>query len=179
MKISQGTLMAVTLFATGLFGATNSRADTIYIPYSSALQGNQGLDDPINSCKANLADDGPYRFTNWGINFDCVVDFPLTVPVGRTIQQISVVHGLDFLTYAFDKIEAKLVVMSYQPPQQINTTMFDWVSTSNTIIDTHPMMAQFGKLYPDQFQVLANTAYQVEVTLSPGAQVSAIVVTYN
>jgi hypothetical protein len=179
MKISQTPLMSTALLAAALFGATNSRAETVVIPYSAALQGNQGEDDPIHNCKPNLNHPGQdYRFTDFS-DFDCRLDFPLTVPVGHTIQQIFVIHGNDVFDYASGAIEAKLVAMNFQPPVQTTTTMFDWISSGSLLIDTHPLMAQVGKLYLDQFQVLPNTAYEVEVTLSSGGQVSAVAVTYN
>jgi hypothetical protein len=41
------------------------------------------------------------------------------------------------------------------------------------------LVTQYGTVYLEQFQVLPNKAYEVEVALSPGAQVSAIAITYN
>jgi hypothetical protein len=183
MKISNGTLMAAALLAAGIFGATNSKAETVVIPYSAALQGNQGQDDPANNCSPNLSwPAADYRFSSIGIS-DCRLDFPLQIPVGHTIQQISVIHGTNTLWYANGAIDAKLVVMSFQAPMQTTTTMFDWSAMGNWLIDSHPLMAQlvtqYGTVYLEQFQDLPNKAYEVEVALSPGAQVSAIAITYN
>ena len=179
MKISQSTLMAAILIAAGMLGATNSKAETVVIPYSAALQGNQGEDDPLNSCRPNLNwPTGDYRFSSI-TDSGCRLDFPLQVPIGHTIQQISVIHSTNLWWYASGAIEAKLVVMGLQPPVQTTTTMFDWSAMGNWVFDIHPLMAQFGKTFPDAFQVLPSTAYEVEVLLSPGAQVSAIAVTYN
>lgn len=179
MKISHGTLMAATLLAAGMIGATNSKAETVVIPYSAALQGNQGEDDPLNSCRPNENwPGGDYRFSSM-TDSGCRLDFPLQIPIGHTIQQIWVIHSTNLWWYGFGTIEAKLVAMGLQPPMQTTTTMFDWSATGNWVIDTHPLMAQLGKSFPDAFQVLPGTAYEVEVLLSPGAQVSAVAVTYN
>jgi hypothetical protein len=178
MKVSRGTIMAAIIFAASA-AAQNSNAETVYIPYSAALQGNQGEGDPALNCRPNLVTPGgDYRFSNI-TDFDCRLDFPLTVPVGHTIQQISVIYGTNTFWYASGAIAAKLVVTSLQPPAQSTTTKFDWNYVSTLPLEVHPLMATFGKVYIDQFPVAANTSYQVEVTLSSGAQVSAIAVTYN
>lgn len=178
MKTFHSALLATAL--VGTFGATMANAEVVNIPYSAALQSNPDPDLAPNCIPdAGIA---PHRFTTLGQV--CHLDFPLTVPAGHTIQQIFVIHSQSSM-YNNDPtcaIEASLAVTTLTTP--ITTVpKFDWAAPcflpSGFTVESQPLMAQFGKLYPDQFQVLLNTNYQVDVTLTNGAEIEGIAVLYN
>lgn len=125
--------------------------------------------------------------TNWpvsydGLGYECYVYFPVTVPVGHTIQQIAVLHGtgpMDPNSPPF--IHAYLSSVD----QQVNTSQnFLWQSTAvfPLTIDRHPLMQEIitahGTVYPDAFQVAAKTTYNVIVAVQYHSVVG-LEITYN
>lgn len=171
MKMFQRGLMALVL-ATTAVGAISAHAEVVNIPWSAAIQATPNPED----CAIYF----PLGFGT-GSN-ECYVDFPLSIPVGHTIEQIAVLHSTDnMFPNGQPFIEAFLSVATLAPAWN-DAGKFAW-SSSNAVptgtIDRHTLMAQFGKVYVDQFVVAPSTNYTVHVSLQYGAAVSGIEVTYN
>lgn len=162
----------VAILAANAAGAAAAHAsEFVTIPWSAAFQTNPGP----NECIPYF----PYFFGSTAS--ECYVDFPLSIPAGRTIQQISVLHGTDNqLPVGQPYIEAYLEIVTLLPAAG-DTLKFLWNSVDvvpSGTFDRHPLMAQFGKNYYDQFQVATYTTYHVLVALQNGAQVAGIEVIY-
>jgi len=111
----------------------------------------------------------------------CILKFPLTIPMGHTIQQIFVSYGTDSLyPGGAPYIAAMLATVDLNVHSE--NLDFMWSSTSSVpdgTIVSHKLMAQVGKTYPDQFAVASNTTYQVLVQFEHGVIVYGVSVVYN
>jgi len=161
-----------TALAMGM-GMVSAHAEVVNIPWSAALPTNA---DPDHQCVPSFPD-------SFGSDSDeCYLAFPLSIPVGHTIQQIAVYHGTDNMfpggqPYFYAHLETVTTA-----PTATESSKFSWES-SNAVptdtIQTHRLMMQVNNIYFDQFQVAPKTTYQVVVALMNGASVSGIEVTYN
>jgi hypothetical protein len=171
MKMYRVGFIAATLAANAL-AVMSAHAEVLNIPWSAALQ---TTDNP--ACTPYQ----PFAFGSSTLGGQCYVDFPVSLPVGRTIQQIAVLHGSDNTNPANQPyFEALLDVVTLLPAID-ETEKFLWTSTAPVptgLVDRHQLMAQAKGIYFDQFQVLGYTQYHVIVSLDYGAFVSGIEVTY-
>jgi hypothetical protein len=111
----------------------------------------------------------------------CKVEFPLLLPAGSTIKQITVVHGTSYPLLPQPTISASLRTLGNNSLGS-QTISFNWSSTTpvpNDVLLKSNLMAQFGKLYPDAFIVQSDTMYQVEVSLADLSFVTGVQVTYD
>jgi hypothetical protein len=172
MKIQKCNRVAFVL-AASVMGAVSAKAEVLNVPSSAATTG----DTVYPPCVAQ----GTFGFVaGYGT---CNVRFAINVPVGHTIEQISVVHSTDS-TISSPSIIASLVPVLLQPldfGQEFYWSSVDYVPDNTVGINN--LMTQTatkgGILYPDQFQVQPNTLYNVSVQLQNGAGVQGILVTYQ
>lgn len=143
-------------------------SQVINIPASAATPASSNTD----LCQAGVM---YYYAYDW----ECYVYFPITVPVGHTIQQIAIDHETG-ANAPF--INAFLFGIDHATQQ---TQAFNWISFDPVppgTIDRHPLMQEIitphGTAYPDAFQVAPNTLYSVVVAIQNHG-VSGIEVTYN
>jgi len=177
-KYQRGPLAA--MLALAAYSAVPAQAsEVLNIPFSAAYS----REDSPNNCAPNfgfgLASPAPAPVS-------CYLEFPLTVPVGRTIKQISVLHGTDeFLANPF--IEAYVAVQPIAAPWGgFQTQLFYWSSNAQVASGTvasERLMAQTGVpplvSYPDAFVTQSNRMYHVIMHLVNGAYVAGLQVTYD
>ena len=115
----------------------------------------------------------------------CYLDFPLSIPAGRTIQQVAIVHATDSMNPQSPFVLAYVGGVKYSTPTQ-QIQKFLWSSLDyvpDGTYDVHRLMGQVlspkgGFVYPDSFVVAADTAYHVFVQIENTGLVG-IQVTYN
>lgn len=170
-KLYQRGLVPALLLAASATCAISAHADTVTIPWSAALQTNPGP----QVCFPSF----PYVFTSG--QDECYLSFPLSIPVGHTIEQIAVIYttndALPGQPFFQTWLEADTLI-----PSGGEKESFFWTTTAETptaTFEKHLLMIQLGKLYPDQFQVAPDTIYHVHVALMNGAAIGGVEVTYN
>ena len=165
--------LQVTAMVLAGFVASQCRADVLYIPFSTGLSGNS-LSPACNNFLANAyVSDGP----------SCWLQIPISIPVGRTIEQLTVFHSNGDVPFPFIEASLHIVGMSTNPTSE--EVKFAWnsnVDLFNGDVARQPMMAQLpikgGYVYPDQFPVVANTMYTLVVQLENKAAIEGLQVTY-
>ena len=147
---------------------TNAFAETVVIPFQSALPMSE-------SCDALDA-------LGWHPRHDdetCLVRFPIVVPVGRKIEQITVLHGTT--DYAAASVfDAALTIYPATTPWQQAFDLFaihDATVYGAFDVEATRLMAQSGKIFPDAFVVGDDVVYDVSITLSDSAFVAGVKVT--
>lgn len=169
MSKLQAVICAATLLFAGSAVTEAQASQVLTIPFSSAL----AHVDSLDSCDNNF----PY---NWraGTN-GCALTFPLTIPAGHVIHQISVLHSTDN-SYPFPNFRAAVEVFdlqAYSWHESFIWTSFDFVPDGT--IDNHRLMSQTKFGYPDEFSVVPNTNYSVQILVAQGGSVEGIQVTYD
>ena len=159
---------AAALVIAGLAPLPAQASEILNLPYSAG--------SPTAACFAITA----FGFSGGTTPNTCYVDFPLTVPTGHTVKQITVLHGtVSFLPYP--AIEAYLAIQPFASPEgTINE--FDWVSSNyfaDGTLQKDQIMAQWGKSFPDQFVMQIDNLYHVVVKLDQAAWVAGLQVTYE
>jgi hypothetical protein len=170
MKKYQRGLMTATL-ALGAYAAIPAHAEVLNIPASAAIY----TGSPGSEC-------GTYVGIGIATSSICDFEIPLTVPVGHTIQQVSVVHGTDnniFLPPPV--ISASLSTLDFATPfvgGQFSWSSFDYLP--NGVFQVTRLMAQtkFGA-YPNAFLVQPNTMYEVVLHIEGTAFATGLQVTYQ
>jgi hypothetical protein len=167
MKKYARSLLHLALAATSL-ASLSAHAEVITIPFSASLpryvDGETCIDETLS-------------FASGGE--PCLLRFPLTVPVGKSVQQIAVMYSTNSLFPGTPSIEAWLEIVNIDPA--FETQAFLWSSDATVpdgTIATHRLMSTL-KGYPDQFAVPSNRTYQVVVHMWNGVSVQAVQVTYN
>ena len=160
--------LSIALLASTSAGASQ----VVNIPWSAAMPVTQNTD----LCQTMQP------FAYFAFDTECYVWFPISVPVGHTIQQIAVIHMTDSMNPNPPLIFAVLDTMDHA---QNESQLFYWSSTNPVAANTlerRPLMQEIvtksGTVYPDAFQVAPNTMYSVLVGLTNHG-VSAIELTYN
>jgi hypothetical protein len=171
MKKHYRGLMAAMLALSG-YAAIPAYADVLNIPASAAIYS----DTAGNAC-ASVIDAG---YGVAGIA-GCDFEIPLTIPVGRTIQQISVVHHDIIGPIPNPAYSASLTAIDFST-SVVSSGQFPWSWTgfANTAYQVTRLMAQtkFGA-YPDAFLVQPNTMYEVVLHVQGSAIASGLQVTYQ
>ncbi len=170
MKSVQTRLAFAVLALVG-FANIAAHADELDIPASAAQMGG----DPMGS--ACVVQNGMYGITSEPVVGFCDFIFPLTIPAGRTIQQITVLHGT--LGPPPSYISANLTTLNTSA--FTSATEFQWGSTSQVPsgLQATRLMLQTKFGYPDAFVTQVNTTYQVVVHVEQGAFVDGLQVTYQ
>jgi hypothetical protein len=172
MKTLKNGLQITMLMLAGVI-ASHARADVLYIPFSTGLSGNS-VTPACNNYPANFfMSDGPH----------CWAQIPISIPAGRTIQQLTLFHSNGAAPSPFIEASLHVVTMSTNTPGE--DVKFAWnsgVALFNGEVERRAMMVQLpikgGMVYPDQFPVVANTMYTLVVQLNNGAAVEGLQVTY-
>lgn len=176
MKIRHLAAAVMTVIASA---ATPAKAsEVLNLSYSAGT----GVQDPISLCYTDesegmtAVDPSPN---------ECRVEFPLTVPVGRTVKQISVLYDT-FPTGVTGFIQAHLTSRKYGTPGAgAYVQEFDWSSSpsvpANTIAVGHLMDQSIGipTAYPEAFVVQSNRVYEVTVIVHDSARLTGIRVLYD
>ena len=172
MKMIKSGFRIAMLMLVGVT-ASYAHADVLYIPFSTGLSGNS-VSPACNNYLANF-------FMSNGPN--CWAQIPISIPAGRTIQQLTLFHGNGAAPGPF--IEASLHVVNMSTSTPGEDVKFAWNSNVALIdgeVERRAMMVQVpikgGTVYPEQFPVAANTMYTVVVQLANGAAVEGVQVTY-
>jgi hypothetical protein len=145
-------------------------SEVLTIPYSSAL----ATVDASNSCLNNY----PYHWQT-GTN-GCALMFPLNIPVGHVVHQISVLRSTDTAPAPAPFFEVTLSVsdlVAVATQERFVWSSNDYVAAGT--IENRKIMRQTKIAYPDEFSVAPNTNYQVYVLMSEGAYVFAVQVVYD
>ena len=111
----------------------------------------------------------------------CQLLFPIDLPAGTVIKQISIVHGTYSVGLPSPSISAELRTMS-NGSWSDQTESFAWTSAVPVANDANvvsPIMAQSGKLYPDAFTMETNKMYVVQVSLTDGSYATGLQIIYN
>jgi hypothetical protein len=175
MKMYQRGLLALSLSAAAAITANAS--EVLTIPAHAALP----TDGDPSACVASAV------FGFWGpTGGQCYLDFPLTIPVGHTIQQIAVVHSTNAMNPAGAFISSFVGTLTFSSVPAQENQLFLWSSFGQVLpsgsYDRHQLMAQVaapkGTLYPDSFPIVAGTTYHVFVQLE-NTYLAGIEVTYN
>jgi hypothetical protein len=160
---------AVLAAACPLF-ITNAFAETVVIPFQSALPMSE-------SCDALDA-------LGWQPRHDdetCIVRFPIVVPVGKHIEQITVLHGTT--DYAAASVfDAALTVYPATTPWQQAFDLFavhDATVYGAFDVQATRLMAQSGKVFPDALVVSDDGVYDVSIALQSSAFVAGVRLTYQ
>jgi hypothetical protein len=175
MKFKMRVLTAGLATACCLSAVPAFATDVLNLPASAGVPTSG---DPSENCymPSGISFVAPFDGTF------CEVAFPLSVPVGHTIKQIAVLHG-DNVNFPDPNIhvwldERQLIApFGYQVP-------FTWDNGSVQVLplgslQMTPLMAQFGKLFPDAFVVQPTYSYAVVVHLWHGALVEGLQITYE
>jgi hypothetical protein len=162
--------VATASVVAALLCAACASAETVTVPYQAAL----AMDD---ACVATDA-------LGWRTDDDdatCVVQFPLVVPVGRKLEQITVLHGTTDYAVASNFRAALDVYHATTPWQQaFDEFVYEDPIVHNAFdVQATRLMQQSGKVFPDAFTVQAATVYSVDVTASYDAFVVGIEVQYE
>lgn len=158
---------AALVAGCALFAASAS-AETVVIPFQSALPMNDTC-VPTDALGWHPRDDGD----------TCIVRFPLSVPVGRRIEQITVLHGTTDYAAA-SVLDAALTIYPATTPWQQAFDMFalhDATVYDAFDVQATRLMAQNGKVYPDAFVAIDDVVYDVSVALSSSAFVAGVKLT--
>ena len=160
-------------FGLTLLAANPVRADTLNIPAAAARTGST----LTPSCDAQF-----------GVDYisgheACYVEFPISVPVGHSIQQIAILHSTDN-SFLFPLVTATLQVTHLSPLS--TSPEFSWISVDPVFtgsVDDHKLMSEIvsrgGTVYVDQFVVEPKTMYSVILQLQNGAAVEGVEITYH
>lgn len=133
--------------------------------------------DPTSDCQLFVGD-GAFA----GPGGVCYIEIPISIPAGRTIEQVSVIHGsFSFLPSPY--VLAGLWSTATNGPIDDNF-LFYWESSDyvpdDTVQRTHLMTQNLiGTTYPDAFTVDANRMYTVDFNVSGATFVSGLQVTYK
>jgi hypothetical protein len=164
------------LFCAGFVSAAPippPQADTVInIPATAASA--EGS-DPVNDCYV-----GEISFAGSDVTKHCVVTFPITVPVGHAIKQITVLHSNNWL-YPDPDIHGYLDTRQFVAPYS-HDDAFVWDSSTPVpggTIEATRLMSQLGNTYYDAFTVDSGTTYSVVVWLFHGAVINGLQITYN
>jgi hypothetical protein len=168
--------LAATLVAALSCAALPAHADVLDLPVSAGfMNSSDGSGCQINGWPKGI---GPKE-----LGATCDFEFPVTIPVGHTIQQIEIVHAAGANAGAF--ITAFLGTVDFVSSS--TTMQFQWLS--NAIIPAgsfvaSPLMKQVqlhpsGVGYPDAFVVQPNTMYRVVLHLEDGGDVTGLRITYQ
>jgi hypothetical protein len=169
--LRSGALVTAVLM---LCAANHASAyELLTIPFSAAMERH---DDSQDRCAIQV-----------GINLSastptpdsCLVDIPIMVPAGRTIDQIWIMHG-DQGFYPNPIAQASLQSQETTFPFN-NNIQFIWSDSSphGSGVFTDHIMSQAGKLFPDAFVVQNGTIYHVVVRLYNGASFYGLEVRYE
>jgi hypothetical protein len=165
-------LMSFVFAATAMGAVCSAHAEVVNIPWTAAMQTSASPSD----CFPQF----PTGYGSWAN--ECYLAIPISVPVGHTIQQITVYHGTEnTMPPGQPFFEAYLNVDTLTPSWN-EVTKFQWNSSSavpDGTIEKHSLMTQFGKVYVDQFPVAPSTTYNLSIALHNGAYISAVEITYN
>ncbi len=174
MKFRRDGLAAAVLALFNLMSFSANASSVLNIPFSAGVTVAQ-LGEACTMI--------PGHFYGSEVGTPCNIDFPIEVPVGHSIQQITVIHS----TNTADSnpfIFAKLAITEFYPFHV--EPYFIWTSTDlvpDGAVDFHNLMTQTttkaGTLYPDQFQVLPNTMYHLHVLIQDLAAIEGLQITYQ
>jgi hypothetical protein len=173
MKSVVSTFASIALLAVGI----SAHAEIVNIPASAGMQGS----NPNNQCSVSL---GSFGVSNQAPAAACAFEVPISVPAGRTVLQIDVIHSTNS-NCANPYVEAALWSVDYST--SLPTISFPWSSSAYVTPDgkmqaTHLMAQVAGPkttLYPDAFVVQAKTMYNVVATVENCASVAGLQVTYQ
>ena len=171
MKLQQIARAVVALSAAII--APAYATELVTIPASIAIPAST---NPDNDCYVEAA----VGFVAEAAFGFCQVDFPLTIPSGHTIKQISVIHG-DKNFYGDPFVYAFLAFTHIGVPYDTASTFYkeSHVPLIYPAVQGMPLMAQIGKLFPDSFVVQPGAIYHVIVHLERGTTVEGIQVIYE
>ncbi|HJT99422.1 MAG TPA: hypothetical protein VJ696_13985 [Rhodanobacteraceae bacterium] len=165
---------AVTSLALLAIGASSAHADVVNIPASAGMQSGASS----NRCSVSL---GTLGITTTDT---CAFELPISIPVGRTIQQIDIIHSTNS-SCTDPYLEAALWSVDYSTSRP--TISFPWSSSEHVSPDgmqqsNHLMAEMAGSrtmIYPDAFVVQPDTMYNVVIMVEDCAQVAGLQVTYQ
>lgn len=170
--VSRSVLAAACALASSM--CVSAHADELDMPASAALM----MGDPINSaCQVIDVPRGIVAVDH--IAGICDFAFPLTIPPGHTIEQITIVHGT-LANHGLAVVNAYLSTLNFAT--SVPGTEFEWLSSAvvpdGTFQGTHLMnQTKFG--YPDEFVTQPNTMYQIVAHVEDGAFVTGLQVIYQ
>lgn len=153
-------------------------ADTMYIPASAAQV---HADSATNNCELDL---GTSFVASTASPDSCDLDFPISLPIGATIDQIAIAHGDDDQNFATPSIEAWLQTTQVLSPYT-GSTQFDKQSSTvvpNGQVALMRLMKQIAlgnHAYPDAFPIVEGAMYHVIVRLHDGATTQGLQITYQ
>jgi hypothetical protein len=166
----QAAVAAVALLCGGSAVTQAQASQVLTIPYSSA----QATINSGDSCLNNY----PYHWQS-GTN-GCALMFPLNIPVGHVIHQISVVRSTNDAPAPIPYFQAALEVTDLTAVT--SQERFLWVPNNyapSGTTENHRLMRQTKVGYLDEFSVAPDTSYQVFVLMYPGAYTFAVQVVYD
>jgi hypothetical protein len=148
--------------------------EAINIPSSAAIERHAGAQD---HCSVNL---GTSIYADVPAPASCYLDFPIEVPINRTIDQIYVIYG-STSAMPNPNIDARLAAQTILLPYN-KQLLFPWLSSApvpDGTFATAPLMSQSGNVYTSAFSVRGDTVYHVLVHLNNGASVEGLQVIYE
>jgi hypothetical protein len=165
-----GSCFSASLVTCCVLAVASAKAETVVVPFESALPMNDTC-DPVDALGWHPRHDGD----------TCIVRFPIVVPVGKKIEQITVLHGTTDYAAA-SEIDASLTVYPATTPWQQALDEFPFHdATVHGAFDVQatPLMHQTGKIFPDAFAMQGSTVYCVSVRLAYDAFVAGLQLTYD
>jgi hypothetical protein len=173
-KLSPALAMLLLLPIVGTVHA----ADTMYIPASAAQV---HADSATNNCELDL---GAFFAASTASPDSCDLDFPISLPIGSTIDQIAIAHGVDDANFAVPSIEAWLQTTEVVSPYT-GSTQFEKQAPAvvpKGEVALMRLMRQIplsNHMYPDAFPVVEGTMYHVIVRLHDGATTQGLQISYQ